>query len=516
MKWNEQQQHAISSIAAGKNVNIRAVAGSGKSSTLAEAIKQYVEKNKKSAAVLMFNVDAAGAMRGKLARIPKCKVATLNAYSYSEMIGRYPFIKESLSNFIDNTYFIKKYGISGYTTRASHINFSKEHIALLLKEWVSEFCKRPDVHFNVGNFPVKAFSEVVVGGEFSSTELQSIAKDLYNHIKPMALLHWNSIWNGEVDSIPHDAYLKKWFLEGGRITQDACFVDEYQDSNGLSEAIYARSSSLSVVGDVFQEIYEFRGTGGRSNCIEFDEYVDMNQSYRFGPYVAEVSTLIIQEWLGSDKRVIGNPSKNSSPLSYDSKMSNFDAIVCRSRSGVLECAMHLAKSGVPFKAEGISFGSMSRLIMNISALQEKKNHDRSIFPAGVGSYYDLISVYNSGGIQRTSDLGVALSLYDKNGKNDSMTILNKLKSMESSREGTLVTTTHKAKGLEFSKVRVHNDYSPPYRIDGNGLIKKAPKWREEEGRLAYVAVSRAIDGLAVPDTFPTKSDNIRADKEPCF
>ena len=515
MKWNEGQKHAISSIAEGKNVNIRAVAGSGKSTTLAESVKRFVEKNNSSAAVLMFNVDAASAMRGKLAGVPGCKVSTLNAYSYAEMIRRYPFIRDSLKGFIDSGYFIRKYDISDYTTRSSHITFSQEHIALLLREWISEFCKRPDEHFGTGNFPVKVFSEIVVGAKYSDTELQSIARDLYNHVKPIALLHWNSMWNGEVDSMMHDAYLKKWFLEGGKISQDACFVDEYQDSNGLGESIYERSSTLSVVGDVFQEIYEFRGTGGRSNRIKFDEYVDMNQSYRFGPYVAEMSTLIIQEWLGSDMKVIGHPGKTSSPMSYDTKLSDFDAIICRSRAGVLECAIQLAKSGEPLRADGVSFSNMSRLVMNISALQEKKKYDRSTFPAGVNSYYDLISAYNSGGIQRTSDLGAALSLYDKSGKDSSMYVLNRLKNMEQS-GGTLITTTHKSKGLEFSKVRVHNDYNAPFKIDSNGLVKKTPKWREEEGRLAYVAVSRAIDGLATPDNFPTKMDSIRADKEPCF
>jgi superfamily I DNA/RNA helicase len=51
----------------------------------------------------------------------------------------------------------------------------------------------------------------------------------------------------------------------------------------------------------------------------------------------------------------------------------------------------------------------------------------------------------------------------------------------------IVSTVHKSKGREWSKVRIHGDFRAPKPDPINGLVVL----RREEARLAYVAVTRA-------------------------
>ncbi len=493
MSPNEQQLQAIEAVESGRNVYIQAVAGSGKSTTLAESVKRLLKKHDSMhASVMMFNKKAADSLAGKISH-PRCQVSTLHSYAYKRMVPKYSFIPSLLKPH-PSTHELSKL----LQIKPLHINADNTVIPTVLcalaVEWMQEFCKRPDQDFSASNFPSSAlFKHISPTKKIKET-------DVVQHLLPVMRHWWGLGWRGGAP-ITHDMYMKQWFLEDGVIRSDAVFVDEFQDTNALAEAIYAKAPKLTVVGDPYQEIYEFRGTGDRTRCINFDEHIVMHKSYRFGPEIAEKANAILKDWLGSDVQIEGNPLIKSSIMQRGTP-DMFDAIVCRSQNGVLWNTVQAVRNRVPFVSSGISFSRILEAGEHIHKLREGGKVSSHLIPHGIKTFDDLLEARNE--LKSSQEAWViALNMYEEHNMSiDKLrVILGAIQEFERP-EGLHILTTHAAKGLEYDRVLVHHDFSD-YAKDAT-----QEKQREEEYRLAYVAVTRARRSLKVPSYFPNMRENI--------
>lgn len=300
----------------------------------------------------------------------------------------------------------------------------------------------------------------------------------------------------ESSSLPitHDVYLKIWALSNPIINKDYIFFDEYQDSNPvIAQVIKNQKCQKIFVGDQFQQIYAWRGA---VNALQDEKLAKLyiTRSFRFGEGIANLTNNIIESYYPTDFDYVpfhGNDNIQSE-IFYKS-LSDIDCIICRTNKGVIsETIKILAQDKKVHILGGIK--PLTYLINSIFQLKIKNytNHpDLFLFT----SFNDLKEYASS---PMGGDLKAILKLIDTYGRERLLDILGS--TTESAEEASVtITTAHKSKGLEWSVVRLANDFKVP----GDGSVPT-----QEETNILYVAASRALHKLdlsecqaCLPQTF---------------
>lgn len=281
--------------------------------------------------------------------------------------------------------------------------------------------------------------------------------------------------------ITHDVYLKIWALSNPVINKDYIFFDEYQDSNPvIAQVIKNQKCQKIFVGDQFQQIYAWRGA---VNALQDDnlEKLYITRSFRFGEAIAEMANKIISSYYPYKfdyKPFHGNDEITSS--THFEPLQSVDAILCRTNKAVIAETINALNRNLSVHILG---GTQQLTYLINSILQLKisgySNHpDLFLF----NSYTDLTEYANS---PMGGDIKPILKLIDNYGREK---LLNTLESTTENPEeaDVTITTAHKSKGLEWSKVRLANDFKCP-SDQGNPT--------EEETNILYVAASRALHQL---------------------
>ena len=95
--------------------------------------------------------------------------------------------------------------------------------------------------------------------------------------------------------LEHDAYLKMWQLEGACLPDwaEVLYVDEAQDADPVTLAILQAQHRPTVwVGDPWQSIYRFRGSVNAMRAIDAPQR-PLTRSWRFGEELARVARGIL-------------------------------------------------------------------------------------------------------------------------------------------------------------------------------------------------------------------------------
>jgi hypothetical protein len=237
-----------------------------------------------------------------------------------------------------------------------------------------------------------------------------------------------------------------------------------------------RHVQLIAVGDSAQAIYRWRGAGDFLARLDADHRLALTQSWRFGQVVADEANV----WLGvvgATLRVVGNPGRNSTFGPLDTP----DAVLCRSNSGTVEQLLGAHDMGVKVHLVGDG-REMLGLAEAAGRLQEGK-------PAGhpeliaFNSWPQVVDYAENdpGG----SDLAVVVKMIERYGPGEVIRAING--AVSAGQADLRVSTVHKAKGLEWDRVRIATDFREPLdRRTGEPL--PIPR---EDAMLAYVAVTRA-------------------------
>ena len=285
--------------------------------------------------------------------------------------------------------------------------------------------------------------------------------------------------------ITHDVYLKLWALSKPIINKDYIFFDEYQDSNPvIAQVIKDQQCQKIFVGDQFQQIYAWRGA---VNALQDEELSKLyiTRSFRFGEGIASLTNNIIQSYYPTDFHYVpfhGNDEIQSQI--YYSPLSDINCIICRTNKGVIgETISALAKGDSVHILGGIQ--PLTYLINSIFQLKIKgyTNHPELFLFA---NFMDLKEYADSplGG-----DLKAVLKLIETYGRERLLNILGS--TLENADDADVtITTAHKSKGLEWSVVKLSNDFKVP----GDGTVPT-----QEETNILYVAASRALHKLDLSD-----------------
>lgn len=305
----------------------------------------------------------------------------------------------------------------------------------------------------------------------------------FDEIADVIAKYAERIWTDAISAngtmkFEHDHYLKLWAMTEPELPFATLLVDEAQDLNPvLSDVVlkaHNRGQQVIMVGDSAQQIYAWRGAEDAMEKFSGADWkLFLSKSFRFGPAIADEAN----KWLtalDSLPLVQGHEPVGSKVAS----IADPDAVLCRTNATSVSEALELQEDG--YKVAIV--GGTGEIEMFAKAAQELQSGKATNHPELLAfeNWQQVVEYVDSGEGQ---DLKKFVDLINGYGVERVLEIAGATVSEKEA--DVVVSTAHKAKGREWSAVRIANDFREPE----DDKISKA------EFQLAYVAVTRGIKRL---------------------
>ncbi|HEX6520755.1 MAG TPA: UvrD-helicase domain-containing protein [Streptosporangiaceae bacterium] len=466
-KPTEEQVAACDVFASGDELALIAGAGTGKTTTL-EMMGRTAsgERAGYSGIYMTFNRAAADDARSRFPRDVECSTAHSLAWRATgqEFKGRLRAPR------IPSKKIASILGIATEIT-AGPDKISCAHQARLVMGMIRGFCYSDAIE-------VMARHMETVNG-LSPQDHEEVARLLL----PFAVKAWDDICSPS-GRLPfkHDHYLKMWALTKPRLPCDFILLDEAQDTDPVVEEVFlAQDAQRVCVGDPAQQIYAWRSA--RDVMTVFPaRHLYLTQAFRFGPRIAETANRWL-EHAGSDLRLTGA----GSAASRIGEAEHADAVLCRTNSDVMTEVFRFLEAGVPvaMAGGGEALRDIAKAASDLKA-GRRTNHPELFLFSDWGEVQDYAENDTVG-----QELRSLVQLVDAHGPE---AIIHAVERLSDERQAqVIVSTAHKAKGREWSRVRIGPGFRrPPADDDGQQRLLNPA-----EARLIYVAVTRARDLLDV-------------------
>lgn len=452
-----EQEIKLIKIIEGGDYVVQAPPGSGKTFLLLATARKMKGKGLN----LTFNRSLAQQASSQFARHVTCK--TGHALAFSKVGWKFKKrLQKITGSSLANTYNIGN----------TRLFRTPAHKGYLILGTIRKYCYSSDRDLHPHHVP-----HIPIG---LNTNLDELRQELIKSTIP--ILNKMFCPNSDIP-ITHDIYLKKWALENPILPHSFILFDEYQDANPvISQIIRSQACQKIFVGDMFQQIYSWRGA---INAISDTDLpiLYLTKSFRFGQSIADLANQIIHSYYPINtpyQKFSGNNDVESSishePLDY------VDCIICRTNNNVISETIKALKKGKKVYING----GVQQLLSLIQGIFDLKSTGRSHHPELFlfNSFNDLMDYANSpfGG-----DLKPTIKLLEKYSKARLQHFLTKTEDTAEKAEVT-ITTAHKAKGMEWPIVRLGQDFKKPEE----GFLPST-----EETNILYVAATRALNHLDI-------------------
>lgn len=452
-----EQQLALDAFATGGDMVIEAGAGTGKTTTL----RLLAESTHDRGLYIAYNKAIATDAKADFPSNVECSTAHSLAYR-SIMKGEHRGLLNKLRT---NSRVPSKVAVAILGIPPGGLNVNSEHhlpawtIARLAMDTVNRFCYSAD--------------EEIKGYHVPKVEGVDDHSFLSNYVLPFARKTWSDLLSptGKL-RFAHDHYLKLWALSNPILNADFILFDEAQDANPvIAGVVLAQDAQKIMVGDRCQAIYGWRGAVDAMTTFKADHRLMLSQSFRFGPAVAAEANKFLG-LLDAPLRLSGFDKIESTTGS----LSDPDAILCRTNAEVIAQAMQAQAAG---KRVAIVGGT--------AEIKRFTEGARDLMTGRTANHPDLMAFKSWADVQayvqdeEGRDLKVMVKLIDNYGVPAILAVCDASESNEADAD-LIVSTAHKAKGREWNKVLIANDFNEPE--EGNEPSKP-------EMMLMYVAVTRA-------------------------
>ena len=472
LKQTVEQSEIIEVANSGVNLKINALAGSGKSTTLA-MISHEFDALGKTGMYLAFNKSIATEAKEKMAMSCECRTAHSLAYSKTDRSLIKKLSYKPLSNYV----LAKKYDIAKkFFTDTCGMKrcFSAITQVTMIKNTIVHWCNSADEKLER--------KHLATGSWMDDHVPDGVRKDVDDLVFKCAKEFLAEMLDvsGNV-AITHDLYLKLFTLSKKcKLKVDYLMIDEAQDLNPcLLDFISKQKCQIICVGDHYQSIYQWRGAVNAMQLIESDVTKHLTQSFRFGGDIVTKANTVLK-WAGFEKDLIGT-DKDFTPNE------NIDCYIARSNLGALGTYFNLLENG---KKPHIAFDltDVKRFVNHWDCIKSGIECKQPHHLLGSFMHEAVVMSY----IKETKDVDLArcVSIAEEYGH---LIIDENHKTHSEDESDCMVITAHKSKGLEWNTVALVDDFNM-------FNDKDEPIETVGEVNLVYVAMTRAKQELLVNPT----------------
>jgi superfamily I DNA/RNA helicase len=459
----DEQQAIIDAFSNDQEIRVQAAAGSGKTSTLLMLAQSKIEDD---CLYVAYNRAIKEEMQQKASL--NLTPVTSHSLAFREVGVRY---KHRLNGArLNSTQTASLLGVRPFRVSEERPLLNPFVITGLVNETTRQFTYSSSTRISAVHVPkVTGYTE-------------EDNRVLAEHIVPLALRAWKDLQS--IDGklyYSHDTYLKSWSMTDPKLSGDVLMLDEAQDANPCLTGVIRNQTHMQriMVGDSSQQLYSFRGAQDALKVLPGIE-LPLSQSFRFGQPIAEEANLWLDE-LHAPLRVRGFDQVHSE-VTRD--LPGAKAVLCRTNMGCMGEGMTYLNAGQRVAMVG-GTDQVDKLAKACLDLQEngKTTHPELI----AFDSWDAVVEYSEEA--QGSDLKPMVGLIQRYGAKGVLYATRRF--VDESSADVIVSTAHKAKGREWTGVRIGEDFHQEPDDNGEIVISRA------DAMLAYVSVTRAREELGV-------------------
>lgn len=478
---------ALSANLDSKGMKLIAFAGAGKTTTLKMIAEKHKELGNKGL-YLAFNKDIAKEAGGKMPSNIQSSTFHSLAYRASPrwMIDK---INEPglTGQAFAETFNLQTLWVTGYvkkkgstTKTKGKIPLSPYHQKKIVDEGLNEFMRTN------ASQPASRHLKQAMDKIFEDVEDRD-KKKVVEALLPIMLTIWGDYINPEGVlglNYNHDVYLKLWALTNPILDVDFILFDEAQDANPIIIGVLLQQKCPVIyVGDPHQQIYAWRGAINVMQKLDVPARY-LTQSFRFGDNLAKFCQPIL-DYLGERNTFKGLRGNHTTINTSISEPTDIDVALCRTNIGAVELMIKFGAEGVDVMPANININETMSMLKAIHQFRnDPESQAKHPILKNFADFDELVQ-YNE---EYFGDQSIApfLKLYQQYKYGDIQRILAERNKVGDSYDFQ-VTTAHKAKGMEWDNVYIHDDFHDHF-FNKDGTPKDAG---DEEYRLLYVAMTRA-------------------------
>ncbi|MDN5758322.1 MAG: AAA family ATPase, partial [Tomitella sp.] len=472
-----EQNAIIDTFRRGDDMVIAALAGTGKTATLRGISRlEAAARPQRNGIYLAFNRSVADEARAEFPQNVTTSTAhalavrNLRSTPQGALLAK---LDGGRSTFRDMGSLIDARAVTIRTPDGAR-TFAPYPVTRMALATVEKFCTTMDTRITARHVP----PQLGVDDPDARAELAA-------HIVPRAQAAWAAIRDPHTWTIKFTPshVLKLWADMHPRIGREGDFLmlDEAQDASPLIASIVDDQTHMQRVrvGDTNQSIYRFTGAVDAMSRIEGATLLPLTKSWRFGPAIADAGNWYLKE-LGTNMRVRGNETIGSR-LALGER--DVDAVLCRTNGAALAEVIGLQQAGRKTALVG-DIQAATRFCESAELLKQgasPRDADLAAFTTW-GELQDYVE-----NMPGASDLKTYVELVDTYGLDTVRAAIGGL--VDTRRAESIASTAHKAKGLEFPRVRINHEWTcdPDEHNDPAAL--------RDERMLVYVALTRAKETL---------------------
>lgn len=463
------------------NAVVDAVAGSGKSTTLVEALKKIPAEQ--SVLFLAFNKAIVEELKIKVGKMPNVTIMTLHGLG-SRAVNRSLWATDINADKYKS--FIYKVDAMGYLTPDCDLEYAE------LKEYKTNILQLIDLcRVNLVNNKDRAKE---LADKHGLHLLSNEIKYAFKAIK------WGLANEDEIDFTDMIFFpiIKKMRVE----QYDYVFIDECQDLNTCQRELFLKclkpTGRFIAVGDPKQAIYGFAGADVESfkilqnlpNTIN----LPLSVSYRCAEDIINLAKSIVPHIEARE----GAPKGIINKKAVLSDVEDGDMILCRLVSPLVDVCMNYIKQGIKAYIKGGDIGAnLVRMIQNtnrdsmddvLQALYKELAKIAVKYAKSTGC--DLCTAKDSEAYRSYEDKVRAIEIISGDISKSSFVVNRILSIFNDKAQGICLATIHKSKGLESERVFI---LCPDMMLLDRAM--QIDWMAEQEFNLVYVAYTRAKNYL---------------------
>ena len=479
LEWEptEEQCQIVRDFEQGKNLCVKALAGSAKTSTLRLCATRTTNP------IVLITFNKVIAEEAKRTFPDHVQARTMHSFAWRAIVARNERFRRKLEQSrgrLSPSDIQRHAGLRANDGTEVSMVDRCDYVMRTL----NAFLQSADESIGENHVPPDALAWIDLGND-------QWPKDARQRYAQFLVRRSSVLYRAMVDAdsecpITHDLYLKLYQLSRPILPAPVVMLDEAQDTNPVVLDIVARQQAQKViVGDTYQSIYEWRGASGSMENLPGQERF-LTHSFRFGPRIAEQANRVLRQ-LGARKPIVGAGSEPSNPELPDNQSGY--TVLTRTNAGMIEEAQKLASGGVRMNIVG-DFDAAARKMYSAFALYQMRPFDATDPEIARFGDWDTMVDYSRTGIGQEINRIVQFIHQFQCHTPEQIEVIRRHIDPTAN---IAISTIHKAKGLEWPAVIIANDFE----LDRALNLDETAIDDSQEFNLAYVAMTRAKQVLVL-------------------